>query len=208
MADRTRALWDKQRQAVGDRRQLFTAVADTVQAAAVLYPGSYVDVTPSSVWPAVTYVDLDRRAARFFGDVDGIGELLIQHGADPSRHAVRFIHGDYREPLGLDEDSFDLLISLYAGFVSEHCTPYLRVGGHLLVNASHGDAAMASIDHRYRLRAVVTSRDRTYRVTSRDLDSYLVPKRDVTVTRAHLHRTGRGIGYTKSPFAYLFERYR
>lgn len=53
---------------------------------------------------------------------------------------------------------FDLLISLYAGFVSEHCTCHLRNGGLLLVNSSHGDAAMASIDDRYRLVGVVSSR--------------------------------------------------
>jgi len=34
----------------------------------------------------------------------------------------------------------------------------------------------------------------------------LVPRRDVEVTRASLHASGRGVGYTKSPFAYLFER--
>jgi hypothetical protein len=34
----------------------------------------------------------------------------------------------------------------------------------------------------------------------------LVPERDVEVTRASLHASGRGVGYTKSPLAYLFER--
>ena len=41
---------------------------------------------------------------------------------------------------------------------------------------------------------------------SDDLDGYLIPKRDVVVTAELLHETGRGIAYTKSPFAYLFER--
>lgn len=202
---RTRALWDKQNQLVGDRLPLFAAVADAIDAADVLYPGSYVDLTPSFIWPTVTYVDLDRRAKRFFADVDGIGELLYEHGADPNQHRVRFIDGDYRESLDIDEDSYDLLISLYAGFVSEYCTRHLRIGGHLLVNASHGDAAMASIDPRYGLRAVVTTRNGTYRVTSTELDSYLVPKRDVAVTREDLHRSGRGVAYTKNAFAYLFQ---
>lgn len=206
--DGTRALWDEQHRAVGDRRQLYTAIASEIDAVDVLYPGSYVDLTPSFVWPAVTYVDIDVRAERFFHDKNGIGELLGQHCDDPHSHFVRFIHRDYRERLGLGDGTFDLLISLYAGFVSEYCTPFLRVGGHLLVNSSHGDAAMASIDHRYRLRGVVQSRKDGYRVTTADLDSFLVPKRNVTVTKEHLHRTGRGIGYTKSPFAYLFERCR
>jgi hypothetical protein len=208
MLDRTRALWDKQSQAVGDRSQLFSAVGDMVEATSVLYPGSYVDLTPAFIWPETTFVDVDRRANQFFADVDGIGELMSEHGANSRSHTVRFIHGDYQDPLDLEERSFDLLISLYAGFISEHCTRYLRVGGHLLVNSSHGDAAMASIDDRYRLRAVITSRDGGYRASSSDLDTHLIPKKDVEVTKELLHSTGRGIAYTKSPFAYVFERYR
>lgn len=44
----------------------FTTVARSVGASEVLYPGSYVDLVPSIVWPWVTYVDVDRRAGEFF----------------------------------------------------------------------------------------------------------------------------------------------
>ena len=206
MLDRTRGLWCTQRQSVGERTPLFAAVADAIDATTVLYPGSYVDLTPSFIWPSVTYVDSDRRARRFFDDAPGVDELLTEHGADPNLHTVRFIGADYREHLDLADATFDLMVSLYAGFVSEHCTRYLRVGGSLLVNSSHGDAAMASIDPRYRLRAVVTLRNDIAHVSTTDLGSYLVPKREVDVDRELLHRTGRGIAYTKSPFAYIFER--
>lgn len=204
--DRTRTLWAKQDRHVGDRERLFTAVAETVEASTVLYPGSYVDLAPSFVWPAVTYVDVDRRAAQFFGDVDGIQELLAEHGVDNASHVVRFIGTDYTKSLALDIGAFDLLISLYAGFISEHCTQYLRVGGTLLVNPSHGDVAMASIDPRYRLRGVIAARSGRYSVTSEDPDTYLQPNRDVEVTSESLHASRRGVPYTRSPFAYLFER--
>ena len=204
--DTTRELWERQDQPVGDRLRLFAAVAGAMDVATVLYPGSYVDLAPSFIWPSVTYVDVDRRASRFFSDHEGVGELLTERGVDPGVHAFRFLHTDYQERLALEDRSFDLLISLYAGFVSEHCTRYLRKGGFLLVNSSHGDAAMASIDDRYRLSAVATSRAGDYRVRTSGLSEYLVPKREIEVTREYLHGTGRGIAYTKSPFAYLFER--
>lgn len=206
MKDRTRRLWDSQNKHQGDRQRLFTAVAEFVDAEKVLYPGSFVDLAPSFVWPAVTYVDIDRRAEQFFGDEVGVQELLVEHGVDSGRRSVRFLAANYTDRLSLGEGEFDLLISLYAGFISEACTHYLRLGGTLLVNSSHGDAAMASIDPRYRLLAVVKSGSGKYRVDSRGLDEFLVPKRSVEVTKEMLHASGRGIAYTKTPFAYLFER--
>ena len=206
MLERTRRLWDLQNRAEGDRLRLYTAVAEAVGGTRVLYPGSFVDLAPSFVWPSVTYNDLDRRAAQFFDDRDGVAELLADHGADPEAHEVRFIAGDYTGGLCLDETTFDVLVSLYAGFVSEHCTRHLKVGGVLLVNSSHGDAAMASIDDRYRLVGAVLARSGTYRLATGDLDRYLVPKRDVDITVESLHESGRGVAYTRPAFAYLFER--
>lgn len=206
MRDLTKTLWAKQNQHDGDRWRLFAAVGDVVEAQRVLYPGSFVDVAASFVFPSVTYVDVDRRAKRFFDDVDGVEEIIGAHRSSPWAPAVAFVHADYTEPLDLPDAGFDLLVSLYAGFVSEHCTRHLRVGGTLLVNPSHGDAAMASIDARYRLRAVVHHRDDRYSVVDHDLDTHLVPRQPVEITAELLHRTGRGIAYTTSPFAYLFER--
>jgi hypothetical protein len=206
MLETTRRLWAQQDQHHGDRERLFGALAEGVAATRVLYPGSYVDVAPSFVFRSVTYVDTDDRAARFFADERGVRELLTQHRSADAHSTVRFLHADYRRELPLDRGSFDLLVSLYAGFVSEHCTDYLRVGGTLLVNPSHGDAAMASIDPRYRLSGVVRSRAGQYSVSRSDLASYLVGKREQAVTVASLHAAGRGVLYTKAAFAYLFER--
>lgn len=205
MPESTVELWQRQDALVGDRRQLFAAVAETSGAATALYPGSYVDITPSFVIPDVTYVDVDRRANRFFTDRAGV-DGIVQAEAGSATRSYSFVHADYTDPLPLPEDHFDLLISLYAGFISEHCTHHLRVGGTLLVNSSHGDAAMASIDDRYELAGVVTARDGVHRVLDADLDQYLVPKRPTTITRELLHELGRGIAYTTSPFAYLFRR--
>ena len=206
MRPSTASLWAAQDRHPGDRRRLFRAVSAVVDATAVLYPGSFVDVSPSFVFPSVTYVDVDDRAARFFADREGVAEIIADHDGAPARPGVRFLHADYRDELGLDPESFDLLVSLYAGFVSAHCTRYLRIGGTLLVNPSHGDAALASIDPRYRLGGVVLSRSGGYRVSADDLGTYLVPKRPEQLTAEHLHRSGRGVAFTRPAFAYLFER--
>jgi len=205
MEPRTKALWDKQNIHPGDRWRLFSAVAGTVAAERVLYPGSYVDVAASFVFPTVTYVDSDARAKTFFSDISGVGEIIATQVGSLRNPEFRFIHGDYTAALEIDAD-YDLLLSLYAGFVSQHCTRYLRVGGVLLVNPSHGDAAMASIDPRYELCGVVTSRAGDYRVRTEGLGDYLIPKKQVELSPEILRERGRGIAYTKSPFAYLFRR--
>ena len=205
MRDLTRKLWNKQNQHAGDRLRLFTAVNQAIDVATALYPGSYVDVAASFAFRSVTYVDTDTRAARFFSDINGVDEIIALDGSGGEEPSWDFICADYTTDLGLPDANFDLLISLYAGFIAEPCTRYLRPGGWLLVNPSHGDAAIASIDPRYRLVGVVQSRAGNYSVGDRNLDSYLIPKRDIEVTAELIHESGRGIAYTKSPFAYLFQ---
>ena len=199
-------MWLKQDQHPGDRLRLFREVGWHVHADRVLYPGSYVDVAASFTFPSVTYVDSDDRAAAFFADRDGVQELVGAQPGAPEDATVTFIHSDYRAALPVAAESCDLLVSLYAGFVSEFCTQYLRVGGTLLVNPSHGDAAMASIDPRYRLAGVVRSRSGQYSVTTAELERYLIPKKSITPSRDSLHTSGRGVAYTRPAFAYLFQR--
>lgn len=194
-----------------DRVRLFRTIADVVTPSTrVLYPGSYVDIAPSVWFDDVTYVDTDKRAARFFGEAAAVGELIEakRHGAGAPAvpPTMTFHHLDYRERLPIEAGSVGLLVSLYAGFISEHCTDLLAIGGVLLVNPSHGDVAMASIDPRYELGGVVKARDGGYRVSTDDLDTHLEPKKPTTITIDSLHESGRGIGYTRSAFAYLFTR--
>ena len=199
-----------------DRVRLFGAVRDAVPGnPRVLYAGSYVDIAPSVWFDDVTYVDMDKRAAKWFTHHAEVDQLIATKRAqakvaaapapDTAGATWAFHHGDYREPLPVEDGSIDLLVSLYAGFISEHCTRYLRPGGLLLANNSHGDVSMATLDPHYRLQAVVTTAQGDYRVTTADLETYLQPKRGAAPTREELHATHRGIAYTKSPFAYVLQ---
>lgn len=201
---KTQALWEKQDQHKGDRWRLFQAIGAVLPASKVLYAGSYVDIAPSFVFKDVTYADMDKRAAQFFADIHGVREIIAAHGGSADTK-FEFIHGDVYKA-ELEDQSFDLLISLYAGFISEACGNLLRIGGTLLVNSSHGDAALAALDPRLELTGVVVSLKKGYNVSRNDLEDYMVPKKPQTITREMVKNSGRGIAYTKSPFAYLFER--
>lgn len=205
MKPETRRLWDQQNRHPGDRRGLFEAVS-SLSPRRVLYPGSYVDVAASVVFDDVVYVDSDDRARRFFEDAPGVRELVLGERGDGVAPKVAFVHGDYRQPIGLADEAFDLLVSLYAGLVSDHCTRYLKIGGHLLVGPSHGDVALASLDSRYQLGAVVIGKNGSYRASTAQLGEYLIPKSSVELTPDLIRQRGRGVGYTRSASAYLFER--
>lgn len=205
MLESTQRIWAEQDRHPGDRLRLFTAVSQATPAQRVLYPGSWADIAPSFVFDDVTYVDMDRRAKRFFADRPGVDELIARERAGRGRGSWEFFEQDYTSELDLRPEGFDLLVSLYAGPISVACTQHLRMGGSLLVNGSHGDAALAAMDDRYELRAAVHSRQGSYRVDGSDLDRWMTPKAD-TPTRAEILRSGRGIAYTRPAFAYLFER--
>ena len=195
-----------------DHVRLFKALLDMAAPdACVLYPGSYIDIAASVWFHNVTYVDTDKRAARFFGCGDKVAALIVakrhrvNNTAGPAPQ-VTFVHTDYRCDLPVSPGSVDVVMSLYGGFISESCSQYLTPGGVLIANDSHGDASLASLDPSMTLVAVVETGRGSYRCSSSELATYLQPKHGERPTAAALHQSGRGVAYTRSPALYVFER--
>ena len=88
------------------------------------------------------------------------------------------------------------------------CKRYLKIGGILAASNSHGDAGLASIDPDYQFVGVIKGRGDRFLVREDDLDVYFAPKQETIVTEGLLRKLGRGVGYTKTAAAYLFERVR
>ncbi len=197
--------WAQYRGSIGDRSSLFAALADFGRVERALYPGAYVDLSPSSAIPSVVYVDTDSRASRFFADADLVQADLAGRTRAGAGVEVAFHAADYTRPLPLPDGSMDLLISLFAGPVWEHCRRYLRPGGWLLANTSHGDASLAALDPAVRLVAAAQHRDDHYRLDTDRLEEYLIPKRPDAADASRIRRSGRGIAYTRTAFAYLFQ---
>ena len=188
-----------------ERLDLFQLLAERYGIEKALYPGCFVHITPSFIYPSVTYVDTDKRARKFFSDPI-IRDFVSKHKIYRLKAEITFHSADYRSDIGEEDESFDLLISQYAGFISQHCKKYLRIGGLLVVNNSHGDASMASIDDDYEFSAAILKRGGKYRLTEKDLDSYFVPKSKINITKEYIEKIQRGIGYRKSGSVYLFRR--
>uniref|UniRef100_A0A7S3Z7Z8 Uncharacterized protein n=1 Tax=Lotharella globosa TaxID=91324 RepID=A0A7S3Z7Z8_9EUKA len=184
----------------------------------VLYPGSYVDIHASVVFDDVVYVDTDRKAKRFFSSPDIVRGLVRGHRQKDKKASFRFsFHpNDYMQPLPYPDGFFDGLISLYAGPISEFCSRYVKKGGYLLVNKSHGDVALAALNSQWVLVAVLvqcasppsSTKPSKLAVVRQDLESFLEPKRqtDKDITRETLIQSQTGVKYKKEAVAYVFEK--
>lgn len=193
-----------------ERRELFGLLCERFHCRVGLYPGCYVHVTPSFYIPVMIYVDNDRRAHRFFrgGAACRLVKARKVYPDDPLMH---FYPQDYREPLPVAEGSVDLLVSQYAGFVSEACSRYLRPGGLLVANDSHGDAGLANVDPGFELIGAFDRAGERFSFTTNCLDEYFVrdaapglPQR--SDLRDYLKGLERGLRYTKPADAYLFRK--
>lgn len=190
----------------GDERLgLFRGLVERYGVSTALYPGCYVHVTPSFVIPTVAYADSDRRAARFFADPETL-EFVRRRREYEREPEIRFHAGDYDTAIAEPEGSVDLLISQYAGFVSRAGKRYLRRGGYLVVNNSHGDASMAALDSEFELVAVYRRRGERFTFSTEDLDTYMVPKRGAAPSASELERTMRGPAFTRPVVGYVFQR--
>ena len=128
----------------------FRLVKENFGCRRVLYPGSYLHVTPSLVFPEVCYVDSVKGIAAALASPDLL-EYVTTHRDYLEEVCIRLYEEDYTGFDSEPQSSFDLLISLNAGFVSQACRSFLKPGGLLLANNGHYDAARAHVDPGYRL---------------------------------------------------------
>lgn len=171
----------------------------------VIYPGSYIHISPSFVFSDVVYIDSDKNAKKYFQSNDLI-QLIHTKKEYPEDPKIAFFGLSYENQIEELQLKFDLLISQYAGFISSACKDYLKIGGYLLVTNSHGDAGLASIDENYQLVSTVHKAKGKYRLSQASLEKYFIPKKDILVTQEMLFKTRKGVGYTHAAPLYIFKR--
>lgn len=188
------------------RSGLFKLIAENFTIQKALYPGSYIHISPSFYIPEVVYVDTDKKAVKFFKD-DSYMRVITKNKIYPREPIIRFHPISYQKPLSEELETFDLMISQYAGFISHYCKQHLKKGGILVANNSHGDAGVAFTDEDFELIAVINYRSGKFTVSTKNLDHYFIPKKqDVVHTKQHLLSLNRGIGYKKTASHYLFKK--
>jgi hypothetical protein len=189
-----------------DRYEVFFKIAKRFSIKKALYPGSYIHITPSLIIPEVIYVDNVKKAKEFFYNEDEIIEFIEANKIYSEKSKVKFEPMDYWKKLSIIDEYVDLLISQYAGFVSEACKRYLRIGGILLVGDSHGDATLAKLDNDFKLIGVLEYNGDEYEFLNDDLEKYFRFKRERPIDKEKLKSSMKGPKYKYMAEYYLFEK--
>ncbi|NSW50952.1 MAG: hypothetical protein HPY85_00415 [Anaerolineae bacterium] len=184
---------------------LWQLLQETFAIQKALYPGCFVHIAPSFYLPEVVYVDSDRNAARFFRESTA-SEIIHQRRQGMLEPIFRFHPQSYTDPIPEPFYSFDLLISLYAGVISQPCKAYLKQSGYLLANNSHDDASIAFLDPDYTFIGALHQRKGQFTLDQNRLGSYFIPKNPEHFTIEWIHEKGKGAAFTRTAFLYLFQK--
>ena len=163
---------------IGDpfQKTLFV-LKNNFQIQRVLYPGSWIHLTPSLVFPYVVYVDSTANTKKMLEDSELL-EYIKKHSMaiNPS---IKTYEKDYRIEIDEAKESFDLLISLNSGFISQYCSQYLKKNGLLLANNAHYDAIKAFTDDTFSVIGVFSNFSH---LVEENLEDYFVTKNNQLIT--------------------------
>lgn len=188
-----------------ERNGLFKKLSENFQIERGLYPGSFVHITPSFYISQMTYIDLDKRCERFFSS-QKVLNFIDERKQYSGQCEIEFFKADFTKKLELKKNYYNLLLSFYAGFISQNCKQFLKKGGILVVNNSHGDAPLAYLDADFRLISVVKRNGTRFSISDKNLSDYFQLKNGKLPDKEKIISTMKGPGYKKSAYAYIFKK--
>ncbi len=189
------------RDRIGNRKELYQIVSEKYNIASALYPGSHIDIAASLVIPKVIYVDNFKGAISFFKDMELIKGYINENKEYTELCDIDFLGRDYTEDLGVEP--VDLIISQYAGFVGQATKKYLKSGGILLCNDSHGDATLAKFDDDFEFVGVI---DRNNHIIDSQLDDYFILRGNKNIDLVKVKEKMKGPKYKLMTENYLFRK--
>lgn len=184
---------------------LFRALKERFTIKKVFYPGCYAHITPSLVFSDVTYADSFRNTYKFFDNPNTL-EYIKSKKEYAEEPIIQFYQQDYNKEFTRLTREFDVIISQYAGFVGQATKSYLKKGGILVCNDSHGDASLAALDSDYLFIGVYSrNADDDFTISNNNLHEYFHTKNGIKPTKEKVLQFMKGIAYTKKPSGYIFQ---
>ena len=199
--EKTIQLYEEYAKKIGNRKELYRIVAKRYEITIALYPGSHIDIAPSLVIPKVIYIDNFKGAINFFKNMELIKEYIDENKEYEELSDIVFMGEDYSEELYVEP--VDLIISQYAGFVGQASKKYLKNGGILLCNDSHGDATLARFDDEFEFIGIIGKNNR---IIGMELDEYFVLPKSKNVDLIKVRDKMKGPKYILTAENYLFRK--
>ena len=173
-----------------------------------LYPGSFVQISPSFYIPYVCYIDGNRKAKSVFKHIQNVADYIQPRASYLEDVKLSFYYQDYTKPINEPKDSFDLLITQYTKLEDPVYKQYLKKGGHVLATDCMGNASRVSLDGDFILAGIFNRLGGKYYFSQDNLKEYFIPKSKDKDIALHLRETGRGASYKKAAAYYLFKKVR
>lgn len=166
-----------------------------------IYPGSHIDIAPSFVIPNVTYIDNFKGAIKFFKQLDEIKQFIEEEKEYNTVVDITFIGEDYTTLESIPP--VDLIISQYAGFVGQETKTFLKPGGILLCNDSHGDATLAKFDDDFDLIGTINHQNK---INTKNLSTFFKRPKDKEIDLKLVRDKMKGLNYVEQAENYLFQK--
>jgi hypothetical protein len=189
-----------------DRAGLFEAIMDRYCPGTVLYPGCSIHITPSFYFRHVIYVDISETAKEFFQDERNVLSIIDSNKKYKQSPYIRFISSDYTSELPVRENEYDLLLSIYAGGISEACKKYVRRGGIIVSNNHQNDARQALKDPSLRLEAIIRRKGKKYSIDDGAGEDLQKALSDHGIPAKSMKNPGSGFAYVDNECYFVFRR--
>lgn len=186
-----------------ERKMLFKELKQIFNPKNGIYPGSFVHITPSFFINNMTYIDSDKRVSKFFND-ENLYKFIDKYKSYSENPSFTGYQADYKSDLPIEIESFDIMFSFYAGFISQSCKKYLKNDSVLVCNNSHGDASIAFTDPDYSLIGVIKRSDDKFQIVDANLNTYFKKKDESPIDKEKVLKRMTGENFTKKGYAYIF----
>lgn len=197
MEDTVEYKYNKYYKSIGfERRGLFEFLEKEFKPKCVLYPGSSIHITPSFYLKHVTYVDMSSLSKEFFEDKKEVSQFIFKNKIYKESSFWEFIGRDFQTEIGLRDNYFDLLISIFSGNLIEHCENYVKNGGIILTTSLFSDNEAMKHRSGYQLTGAINEFNGKYKFGAKS------PKRK----KSKLIRKNNSFEYADNEEYYIYKK--
>ena len=189
-----------------ERAGLFELIKAEYGCNTVLYPGCSIHITPSFYFQHVVYIDINELAKEFFQDDQNILSIINSNKKYKQSAYIQFIHSDYTKKLSVRENNFDLLLSIYAGGITESCKKYIKHGGIIVSNNHHDDAQQALKDSSFRLEALIRRKGKKYHVENGTGEEMIKVLQEHNMPLRYMKNSSSGLKYVDNEYYFVFRK--